>query len=442
MGYAVLLGSYNFMLLFALVPAAAVVGLDVLIKRAWSRAALWAGAMLAPLALAGMIFWERGAGLLERFQLFETYDFGWRIPLLTPEGWLGLVQGPDLSPWSWLGVRWVLTTLTLGLIGWTFVRRPRGIPLIAALLLPVLVGYGYLEWQGTALNSNASYRAYKLFAVFFPELLAAACWWITLRRGSKRLVEWAAVYAMGGFVVAGNLAGVALFTWHLAQPPLLVAGELKQLRRIEAMTDVSSVNLRIPDMWSRLWANAFLLRKPQYFPTHTYEGRLNTPLRGDWDLESGLIAVKPPGDARRQISPHYALVDTRSPQYIRAAVADGWHQEEFDRKTGDRWQWTNGDATIRVENPHDQPRTIVCTVDGWSLGMERGMALVDARGVVSTPVRIGTDRARVRLGSVVVPPGVSMLTLRSPQPSLAAGPGDARKVGMCVFTVELDVQPA
>jgi hypothetical protein len=55
-------------------------------------------------------------------------------------------------------------------------------------------------------------------------------------------------------------------------------------------------------------------------------------------------------------------------------------------------------------------------------------------------VRIGTQRARVRLGAVAVPPGTSTLTLRSPQPSLAAGPGDARMVGMCVFSVEFDVQ--
>jgi hypothetical protein len=109
---------------------------------------------------------------------------------------------------------------------------------------------------------------------------------------------------------------------------LIVDGELRQLRKIEAMAEVKSVNLLVPDMWSRLWANAFLLRKEQFFPTHTYEGRLNTPLRGEWDLEGGLIAIELPDGARRQVTRRFALVDTRHPAFVRAEFADGWHPEK------------------------------------------------------------------------------------------------------------------
>jgi hypothetical protein len=244
---------------------------------------------------------------------------------------------------------------------------------------------------------------------------------------------------MLAFVLAGNLVADGMFFWRMRQPPLLVGGELKQLRKIEAMPDVASLNMRVPDMWSRLWANAFLLRKPQYFPTHTYEGRLNTPLRGDWDLESGIITVKPPGDAHRQVTDHYALVDTRSPQYFRASLGEGWHQEEFEPKTGERWQWTKGDATLRIENPQGHPLTVVCTLDGWSLGIERDLSLVGGTDAMAAPVRVGPQRSRVRLGAVTVPPGVSMLTLHSPQPAVPAGPGDARSLGLCVFGLELEV---
>ncbi len=440
-GYALVLGSYNFFLLVCLVPAVAFAGGRVLAQGEWARLARWLGALLAPLAIAGVIFFERVAGLVERFTLFQTYDFGWRIPVLTPEGWLGLVSGPEMHAWSFLGLRWLLAAGVSGMIAWALWHRPRGAWLVASLTLPVLAGYAFLEVRGARLGTNASYDAYKVFAVFFPELLAGCCWWVTLRRGSNRLGEWAAVYAMLAFVLAGNLVADGMFGWRMAQPPLLVNNELKQLRKIEAMSDVASLNLRVPDMWSRLWANAFLLRKPQYFLTHTYEGRLNTPLRGDWDLESGIIAVKPPGDARRQVSAHYALVDTRGPHYLRATLGDGWHDEESDRKTGDRWQWTKGDATIRIENPHDRALTVVCTLDGWSMGVEREVvAVVDHGDIPSTPSRIGTQRARVPLAAVTVPPGTSTLTLRSAQPALAAGPGDARVVGVCVFGLELEVR--
>ena len=43
------------------------------------------------------------------------------------------------------------------------------------------------------------------------------------------------------------------------------------------MPEVKSLNMRIPEMWNRIWASEFLLHKPQYFATHTYLGRLNTP---------------------------------------------------------------------------------------------------------------------------------------------------------------------
>jgi hypothetical protein len=117
---------------------------------------------------------------------------------------------------------------------------------------------------------------------------------VTLRRGSRRLAEWVVVAAASAVVLAFNVVAAGMFFLAMARAPLAVGSELKQLRKIEAMPDVASVNLRVPDMWSRLWANHFLLRKPQYFPTDTYEARWHSPLRGEWDLESGVVAVAPP----------------------------------------------------------------------------------------------------------------------------------------------------
>ena len=75
-------------------------------------------------------------------------------------------------------------------------------------------------------------------------------------------------------VVSGLIVNAAHSFWtRLHNPPLMVTTALAQLGAYEALAEVTSINMRLPDMWSRLWANAFLLRKAQYFSSETYEGR-------------------------------------------------------------------------------------------------------------------------------------------------------------------------
>ena len=434
-GYGLLLGSYNFMLLVCLVPSVAYAGSLVLGNGEWRRLAGWLAAVLAPLIPCALVFAERVAGLAERFRLFGEYDFGWRIPALGPEGWLGMVQGPDLEPWSWAGLRWVLAAIVVTMLGWSLLRgwrqRRRAVWVVLCVTVPVLVGYAFLQARGARLGTNASYDAYKLFASFFTLLLPGFCWWVTLRR-SHRLAEWLGVVAIAGGVVGFNLVACVMFIVPLSRPPQIVDGELRQLRKVEAMTDVASVNLTVPDMWSRLWANGFLLRKPQYFPTYTYEGRRNTPLRGEWDLEGGRVSLLLAGTARRQISPRFAIVDTRERQFVRITPAAGWYAEEAIPRSGVRWQWTAGEARLEVDNPHAHPVRLTGRLDGhaavggdFTLGLEGAAAL--------SAVQVGTQRTKTDFPIVTVPPGRSTLVLRSLRPSAPAGPGDSRSLALCVF---------
>ncbi len=435
-GYWLLLGSYNFFILVCLVPAVTYAGGLAIWRRQGGRFASWLALVLLPLAGCALIFPGRVAGLAERFALFQTYDFGWRIPALTAEGWLGMVQGPDLAPWSGLGLRWFLSAAQVGLLVWALLRagwlRNRSLWLALAVLLPVLAGYLFLQVRGAQLGTNASYDAYKLFAVFYPLLLPALCWWVTLRR-SHRLHEWIFVVGVTGVVVAFNVVACGMFIWKMSRPPLLVDRALRQLGTIEAMGDVKGVNLLIPDMWSRLWANAFLLHKAQYFPAHTYEGRLNTPLRGDWDLEGGLTSVQRPGEARRQLSPRFALVRADDPGALRLTTGEGWHGIESGPGGMDRWQWTNGDAILVIDNPQPAARSIRLTLDARSLG-SRTVAIETEHGEPVTPgVRLGEERARLSFPPFMVPAGRSRWSLHSTEPPQPAGPGDARPIAICVY---------
>jgi hypothetical protein len=440
-GYWLVLGSYNFFLVVCLVPAVAFAGGLALWQGRWARLAKWAAIVVAPLVACGVLFFERVAGLAERFALLREFDFGWRIPVLWPEGWLGMVKGATLDPWHFAGARWLLMALVVAMLAWAMNRAVaqgrRNAWLVVAFAVPVLVGYAYLEWRGEQLGTNASYDAYKLFAVFLPLLLPAFCWWATLRR-SGRLVEWLTVAGFALLVVLMNFAAAAMFVVQMARPPLMVDGELRQLRKIEAMPDVTSINVLLPDMWSRLWANAFLLRKPQYFLTDSYEARWHTPLRGEWDLVGNSILVRGPGHAPRQLTAHYALVDTRQPDYVRADFGVGWYEEERARD-GDRWRWSKAHATVRFENPHDRPVRVRCTLDVRSLGTREIECTLPGGGARRESFTLGEARRKVALPACEIPPGSSEIVLQTGAATGAAG--DTRELGVCVFGVEVELQP-
>jgi hypothetical protein len=303
---------------------------------------------------------------------------------------------------------------------------------VIALTVPILAAYVGLQARGAQLGTNASYDAYKLFAVFQPLLLPAFCWWVTLRC-SRRLHEWLLVGAAGVVMVGFNLAACGMFVWKLSRPALMVDEEIPQLRRIEAMPEVKSVNMIFAeaDMWSRLWASAYLLRKEQYFLSDTYEARWSTPLRGDWDLEGGLASVDLPGAGRRQVTPRFALVDTRHPLFLRVMMTEGWHGTEVAPGQAERWQWTRGDAVLRVENPHRHPLAVACALDAWS-PLPRAMAL-ELGGKESPGSRsLGDRRSVIEFPLLEIPPGISALHLKSPQPP-THGPGDPRPLGAAVF---------
>lgn len=443
-GYWLVLGSYNFFVVLCLVPAVAYAGGLALWHGEWRRFARWGGLMVAPLAVCGVVFAGRVTGLIERFQLLRTYDFGWKIPALTPEGWLGLVSGPDLEPWRWGGIRWGLAVAVMGLLGWATARavseRRRKTWVVVASTVPVLTGYAFLEWRGARMGTNASYDAFKLFATFYPVMLPAFCWWITLR-WSRRLTEWLGVMGVAALVLLGNAIGTGMIFWRMCAAPLSVDRGLREVRKIEAMPDVQSVNVLLPDMWSRLWANAMLLAKPQYFLTDTYEGRWHTALKGAWDLEGGMIAVKPAEGGRKQVAKGLALVETSGADFVRVTVGDGWYEEESDGRTGTRWRWTKGDATLRIENAHPWPLFIVCTFDGWSLGA-RDLTL-EVQGtphlVAARPGdarNLSAQREKTVFPEIVVPPGGATVVLKSAQPWMGAVGGETRVLGVCVFGLE------
>lgn len=437
--FALLWGAYNFIIIVCLVPAVACVGGWAAADRKVPGFLKWLRRLIVPLGLAGLFYYDRVAGLAERFLLFEATDFGWKVPPLMPEGWVGLVADTGLREWrGWWApllsalvvVPWVITwfrsMLNRGAEAWR----------VFAYLAPVMTGYAYLQWRGWSSGSNASYDAYKLFAVFYPVLLTGFCAWLVWL-GAGRLWRWWALGLMG-LITLGNGYASARFAQRMSQGVLQVGPDLVQLQKIEAMPEVASVNLRMRELWERLWTNNFLLRKEQYFQTHSYEGRLDTNLRGEWDLTAGLVQLElPEGDSIR-LNERFTLTKVSSPWRLQAAWGPGWYgPERLKARRPVHWNWSGSVGELRINNPHQQSRQIRLHLKLRSL-RDRDVQIW-LNGVYKQSVEVGHQAGEVIAQRMAIPSGDNMVSLSSTFPPMRGGKHDRRELGVAVYGVVVEV---
>ncbi len=428
-----LAGSYNFILLVCLTPAGA-----WLLAQAWTLRSGRIFARVVPLTLSALaacalFSWGRFNGLAERFSLFAEYNFGWVVPLTTPEGWTGLLRDRELHalPFFWRtslsGL--VVTGWLVGVIHWW--RRERSTAWLAiALVVPVLAGWGWLAWESQT-RANASYDGYKLLAVFLPGIVVAICGWlgggIVQSRRGQRLAG-----AILLLLLAANLGIMQEFRARMQAPPLRVDRPLRDLERLELDPEIHSLNMLVDDYWGRIWANAFLLRLPQYFTIHTYEGRLNTPLKGEWNLSDSLLHSVPlsPEDYRA-LNLRFHLERAAAPGLVQVRFADGWYGEEKDGPK--RWRWSGGSGRISLVNPGDVPLRIQLRLLVRSFHPQDLTVRLDGH-VVATQSLNGSSQM-VMFKSLLLPPGAAILTLAGD----ATSPGgkDNRLLAFALYGLEL-----
>ena len=428
-----LAGSYNFILPVCLAPGGAWLLVQFWRRRDWKKL----GHVLAVIAVAFAVcvglFWGRFDGLIERFSLFNQYNFGWAVPLFSPEGILGMLRDTSLSSWPVM-VRVSLSAVVVGLwIGGLvmFARRQQSRALASlALVLPVMLGWGILAWE-TQVRANASYDAYKLISVFLPGILAGLLCWMAAARGRGLIAQSAAAVLVGMIVVANVRAG-ANFRAQMNHPPLVVNRALVELGRLEKDPEITSLNMVVEDYWSRIWANAFLLRKAQYFAIHTYEGRLNTALKGEWNLSDSLLHAVPWGkDDFRLVNERFFLVRASAPGLVKASFSEGWYREESLGKN--RWRWSGGAGQIQLVNPMDGPIRSRLRLTVQSYRSRELTVRLDAQ-VLATRVLDGTTEV-LDIENVLLPPGRSVLVLAGE--GISPGGGDGRRLAFALYGLEL-----
>ncbi len=443
--FGIIWGAYNFIVIVCLVPVVGCVAGWSWPGRQFGKLVRWLCWILVPLGVSGLFYFERATGLVERFLLFQQYDFGWKISPLRPEGWLGMVDGRGprplgefTGPWSWVLGGAVLTMLIAAcVLSWT--KRRRQTWQVVAFLLPVMGGYAYLQWRGIQLGNNASYDAYKLFSVFYPVLLVALCHWLVWLKDRSSLLR-GLVLVMIGIVTMLNLRAAYLFSERVESTQLVVDKDIVATGEVETLDQVRSMNIMVPDFWARLWVNAFMLRKEQYFPTHSYEGRLDTALKGEWDFNGGMLQVKMPGPDCKVVNGRFSLLRTDSPYFIRARLGDGWYGTERLRgRQTVLWNWSKGEAAIELENPHDRPLKVTLRFMARSLIKRDVQVWMGGRHLRT--MQVGTELQPMGTLPIYVPPGKVTLWLRSSLPPTRASELDERLLGFAAYSIVVDVRP-
>lgn len=429
-----LAGSYNFILVVCLAQAGTwLVGRRLLQP---SRFARFLGA-LQVLALAfllmGAVFWPRLSGIAERLVLLDRHDYGWSIPLGSWESWLGLVGDIRLGPVfggdaPWLGPLCGLLW-TFGLVGlWRRARQRALGP--ASLVLPVACGWMILAWQSLH-RANASYDAFKLISVFLPGLLAGLVGVLPRRSRVER-------YASGiflGLVLAVCCARAWDFARFMSAPPLRVDKHLVGLQRLEALPEVSSLNVRIDDYWCRLWANAFLLRKQHFFSAPAYEGRVVSPLSAEWDLTHSILRTMPVAASDAvDLGMNFFVVRRSAVSTVALSFGPDWYAIERNRT--DQWRWSKGRGTIRIDNltSRDRPAQLNLNLQGAAAGEN---AMVVLNGATVAQARLTDRREAIPVVAVSLRPGPNILELKPAGAAARKVAGDTRPLGVAVHQVEL-----
>lgn len=434
-----LFGGYNFFILFAYVPVIAYVGIQALRRRDWAGTGRWGALIGANLVVCAVLFPDRVMSIVERFRLFNQTPFGWSIPGFWPSGWYGAFADTELHA---AGPGWAVPLGVIGLAAavaaaWQQARRGRwhaGL-LAGCCTLPILCGYWWLLREDRLRHDHASYDAFKLFTVFYPGILIALC--LFLRGPHATWPRRAAAAGLWAALLAVNLTGAGRFNAVMRKTPLVVDPDLASLAAIERMPAVTSINVGVISVWDQLWANAFLLHKPQFFTLATYEGRMPGTARGEWDLSRQLVSVRMGGE-RNLLEPNrtFALYSHEGNASIEARLDQGWYPVEHTQD--ELWCWGRERPTIRVDNRRDGTRNVSLGFSVGALG-ERHLQLRAGdrllwEGLVGTSTRVVDGVA------MALPPGTTILRLETPE-APSRSPGDPRVFTFLLTGFQVDVQP-
>jgi len=135
---------------------------------------------------------------------------------------------------------------------------------------------------------------------------------------------------------------------------------------------------------------------------------------------------------------HFSVANTAHPYFLRVRLGEGWYEMERLPRSPTRWNWTQGDATLRVENPQGRPLRVVAHLNARC--EEPRELQLWLNGQLMRSVQLSDHLKVVRVPEITVPPGASVLELRLGLARPRHTPLEGRSLGLALYGLELEVK--
>ena len=423
-----LVGSYAFMILFALAAVSLLAAIHAAVRRAPTyllRAVLWLGASGL---VAALVFHERFIGLAFSIQVFGSGNSGWPLPPITLSTILGISRGIELAPLGpFLAIPIALAVSAGVLVGAVtrFRQRHVSVAVTISVLAIVFSARALLSHLDPGDANLGSYKIYKAVSVFLPVLLPA-------------LVGCLAHLGRMGSLLTTGVSGLLLLVaslysfqplWSAAsRPPFRAGSELSALSAIERSPDVHGVNIIASHPWDRIWASAFLADKPQYFAEGSYITRTVVPLEGNWVLEDGAAGIYSSDTVH--VGERLILRPVDKKPRLTLSFGEGWWPHEGTHRWG-------GASTNRME-------LLLTSASPFKVRVRLGGTF--PAGLESLSASYGSETIQSRysdgmmeLGPLTVSPGTSVLRIEADAGLVKPkNPADTRTLQFMLRTIQLD----
>ena len=307
--------TYTHMLPFIYIPVVAYMAMRAVNNKSLKGFAGWAGFQAAVLLLTTIFSPFRVKVLAENLLFHAGMEAGWAMPYFSLDYILGLNYidiPPLLHPFygyymthfePLLGfldrsalIHWVVS-IPIIIAAFTglskvFTKDRRVFLVSIACLLVIFGGYNYIYFF---IPVSADYKSFKLVAFFLPLALPALL--LAFRDvGPKSkgliLISLVAVTALAALVF-----GVHSFKG------LYVSRDLAEVKKIESMPQVESVNLLGDNRWEMVWQTTFLMKKKLYWQSTLPGWTQGGVIDGQWDLVNVLTTGMPPKECMEDAIP-------------------------------------------------------------------------------------------------------------------------------------------
>jgi hypothetical protein len=422
--------TYPQMLSFIYAPIAVYLLLVASYKRSRSLALRWIYFVLITLVITFILSPDRAKVLVSSLILKSRANFGWFIPWISPDTFFGLTTMKNLSLQSHTGpMRYILSTPLIIIMALGFVNAYKAdgklFLLAGSSVFVIVIGYIILAFIGRIEGSWGGYKSYKLLSFFLPLVLLSSLMLFrklefTLQDQIRDPLPLLLSMLVGCNLYSSYKISTQMSTFHRS-----VSKDMADLKNIENLSSVQSINILGTDWWDILWQANFVMRKKLYFQTTTYGGYFSSALMGEWDLErlggAANDILRIVGFDEGETIPVNSTYVLRKAGALRALLGRGW----YDSEGGHRWTGKGSDvSSIIFQSPSDN-LAIDLRAMYWPLDPNNRISIyLNGDKLVDC-----FDNRFCYINDMILSRGPNALELRTSSPPAPPGTHDRRRLG-------------